>query len=640
MLSPMSTQGKYRIVRPLATGGMSELFLARQVLDEGRQRAVVVKQLLPRLVEVPEQLAMFVNEGRILASLDHPNIVKVYELGIASDNYFLVMEYLRGVPLEALIKEASRKGEEMPYEMAAHIIGLACTALDHVHNHKDELGQPLGLVHRDLNAGNLMITFRGEVKLVDFGLAKITSSPDATKGGELKGTYAYMSPEQCRGDDLDSRSDLFSLGVMLYELCCRRRLFRRNNEFATIRAILEDPIPSPGEVNEEVPEAMQAIITRALARDREERYQSASEMGEELAEAAASNGWESGRKELADFMDDTLAEAWEASGNTPYGEVLPEIETESSEGMVLELEALPPEVKIEVADDGEHVSMDFAPITDEELAEMKGHSESAASPSAVEDKPLVSALKVDRPAELQAPPPAKRRVPVIIAACLVPLIAAVAALLVMGKTDLFSAKVAEVALSSTPAGAMVYLNGKRYHGVTPLTLKDVPVGHKNSLVLVLAGHEPWQHSFTVGRGAQIAPISATLKQTEKVQGKSVVLVSTEPAGARVFLDGELKGKSDIEIAGVDCSTSHTIVIKLEGYEDHTESIEKLKPGEPHFLEVKLTEAAVEPEPTPGKEDSPGGGAASGENEPMEIQRATPLPALGGRSVGETVPGAP
>ncbi len=294
----MSAQGKYRIVRPLATGGMSELFLARQTLAGDRQRAVVVKRLLPRLVEVPEQLAMFVNEGRILASLDHPNVVNVFELGIANRDYFLVMEYLRGAPLDLVLREADRKGIDLPHELVVHVIRQTCAALDHVHSKTDDLGQELGLIHRDLNAGNLMITFRGDVKLVDFGLAKITASADATKGGQLKGTYAYMSPEQCRGDDMDTRSDLFSLGIMLYELCCRRRLFRRNNEFATIRAILEDPIPPPSSVTKEVSAGLEEVIMKALSRSPDDRFSSAQDMSAALEAVSRKRSWSAGPEQL------------------------------------------------------------------------------------------------------------------------------------------------------------------------------------------------------------------------------------------------------------------------------------------------------------------------------------------------------
>ena len=140
----MSPQGKYRVVRPLASGGMSELFLARQILDDGRQRAVVVKRLLRRLMEVPAQLAMFVNEGRILSTLDHPNVVKVFELGTSSDNYYLIMEYLRGAPLEEVLRESAANDIKMPLELVVHVIERTCAALNHVHIAKDELAQPLG----------------------------------------------------------------------------------------------------------------------------------------------------------------------------------------------------------------------------------------------------------------------------------------------------------------------------------------------------------------------------------------------------------------------------------------------------------------------------------------------------------------
>ena len=601
----MSPQGKYRVVRPLASGGMSELFLARQILDDGRQRAVVVKRLLRRLMEVPAQLAMFVNEGRILSNLDHPNVVKVFELGTSSNNYYLIMEYLRGAPLEELLREAAANKITMPLELVAHVVERTCAALNHVHTSTDELGQPLGLVHRDLNAGNLMITFIGEVKLVDFGLAKMTTSPDATKGGELKGTYAYMSPEQCRGEKMDARSDLFSLGVMLYELCCRRRLFRRNNEFATLRAILEEEIPAPSKVNEEIPEALEKVILKALARPPEERFQDAPEMALALTEATTASGLSAGQKELAAFMDNVLAAKWEASGKTPYGAELPTVDVDDG-GEMLELEALPPELKMTVAEDGEEVEMEFAPMMpdaeDEDgaggTAPAPPEKQAAADPT--DSEKLVTTLKVKRPSTgKKAPPRSRRRLPVIIGVTLVLLIVVAGAMIMTGKQDLLAARTASVSLSSKPSGARVYLNGKRIEGTTPVQLSDVVYGQKNTLVLVLPGHEPWEKSITLERGATPENIVATLTESEDMAGKALLVISSDPAGANVFLDGEPQGKSDLELPGVDINKPHTLLLQLEGYQDKTLTLNDLKPEESRFLEIKLEEAA--PPPAPGPE---------------------------------------
>ena len=654
----MSSLGKYRVVRPLASGGMSELFLARQMLADDRQRAVVVKRLLRRLVEVPAQLAMFVNEGRILASLDHPNIVNVFELGTSATDYYLIMEYLRGVPLEELLKEAHAEKMDMPLDLVVHVVERTCAALEHVHNKTDELGQPLGLVHRDLNAGNLMITFLGEVKLVDFGLAKMTTSPDATRGGELKGTYAYMSPEQCQGGQLDARSDLFSLGVMLYELCCRRRLFRRNNEFSTIRAILEDPIPPPSEVNSEVPPALEAVLLKALSRPPEERFQDAAEMAGALKEAATRSGWTGGKKELAEFMDSVLAAKWEASGKTPYGAELPTMDMEGEgedAGMVLELEALPPELKIKVAADGEQVDMEFAPmVADEEDEPVQPMAPSTPAPAKAAKKPaapgkstqgLVTTLKVDRPSSLSRAPKRGRRLPVILAVTLVMLIVVAGSLFLFGRKDLLGSPTTSISLSSTPPGATVYLNGVRFHGVTPLPLNEVSYDRKNNLVLVLAGHEPWQKTFTLKRGDPPTAIQATLVASENMAGKALIVISTDPAGAKVYLDGELRGKSDLELPGVESSKEHTLVLKLDGYKDKSITLDDLKPEESRMMEVKLEEQA--PIDTKGKAAPRGGGGAAepGDEDAeggagLEVPRAMPLPALRGEGVGETVPPTP
>lgn len=350
----MSQQGKYRIIRPLATGGMSELFLARQLLADGHERTVVVKRLHPRLSTEAEQVAMFVGEARILAQLDHPNIVKVYELGKAGDDYFMAMEYARGRSLEDLFNEANKRAKPLTLDLIAHLLDRICDALYHTHGRTDDNGRPLGIVHRDINPHNIQITYRGEVKLLDFGLAKSTTSEEGTKGGRLKGTWAYMSPEQCRGEPLDGRSDIFSAGIVLYELCCRRRLFRRNSEFATVRAILEDPIPPPSSVDRAIPEALDAVILKALQRPPELRFQDAREMGQALKDAASRHGWYAGTEQTAEVMYDLFPSGhmptteqedlgFEGQGPTPVPEVEADFaEEEVSAGQVLELEALVP----------------------------------------------------------------------------------------------------------------------------------------------------------------------------------------------------------------------------------------------------------------------------------------------------------
>ncbi|MCA9669157.1 MAG: protein kinase [Myxococcales bacterium] len=298
----MAQLGKYQLVRRIAVGGMAELYLARQSGLEGFEKAVVVKKLLPERAHDEDTVRMFLQEARFAASLAHPNIVHIFELGKVDDDYFIAMELVDGADLKRCQERAEAIDQPMPFPLVAYVVGCVCRGLHHAHSLRDRDGNLVGLVHRDVSPQNVLIARTGEVKLVDFGIAKATNAAAQTQAGLLKGKYAYMSPEQCRGDELDARSDIFSAGILLYELICRRRLFKRQNEFATMHAVMEQAIAPPSAVSDEVPDELEMIAMRALSRERGDRYSTAEEMQLELQAAIRDNGWEVGQHVLARYM--------------------------------------------------------------------------------------------------------------------------------------------------------------------------------------------------------------------------------------------------------------------------------------------------------------------------------------------------
>jgi serine/threonine-protein kinase len=281
--------GKYTLMRKLATGGMAELYLAIHRSISGFEKLVVIKQILPQFTADPDFVQMFMDEARIAATLSHPNIIQIFDVGAVGDRYFIAMEFIHGEDLRAIVRGMVARGlREFPVE---HTLGIAtgvCAALDYAHTRKGFGDEDLHIVHRDISPQNILVTFTGDVKLVDFGIAKaaLKRRADALADGaaapppeaQLRGKFPYMSPEQCRGLQLDHRSDIFSLGIILFELTTGRRLFRGKSEVETIRKIVEDPYPRPSQVRQSYPPALEAIVMRALARDRDARYQSAREM--------------------------------------------------------------------------------------------------------------------------------------------------------------------------------------------------------------------------------------------------------------------------------------------------------------------------------------------------------------------------
>src|SRR5688572_513451 len=236
----MSRLGPYTLLRRLAVGGMAEIFLARRDGPAGFSKVVALKRILPHLSTLPEFVSMFLDEARLAARLTHPHVVQIYDFGEVEGTYFISMEYVPGEDLLAAIKRARELERPVPPIVACSILSAVCDGLHYAHELRDEYGKALGIVHRDVTPSNVLISFDGVVKLADFGIAKAEHRSTHTAVGALKGKYAYMSPEQAKGEKLDRRSDLFSLGVAAHELLTGRRLFARDSELAVLKAITED----------------------------------------------------------------------------------------------------------------------------------------------------------------------------------------------------------------------------------------------------------------------------------------------------------------------------------------------------------------------------------------------------------------
>jgi serine/threonine protein kinase len=271
------TLGRYQLLSRLAVGGMAEVYLARQGELSGFKTLVVVKKVLPHLAQKPDFINMFLDEARIASMLDHPNVVRISEVGRTETEYFLAMELVQGKALAAILQQGERAKTPLPHTLGALIVANAAAGLHHAHQLTDGAGTLLHLVHRDVSPQNVMVSFEGSVKVIDFGIARALGRLGDTSSGSLKGKLGYMAPEQARGEPIDARADIFSLGVVLWECIAGRRLFLRENELATLRAVVYEPIPKVS-TYAKVDPVLEIIIEHALARDLEERFQTAEEM--------------------------------------------------------------------------------------------------------------------------------------------------------------------------------------------------------------------------------------------------------------------------------------------------------------------------------------------------------------------------
>jgi serine/threonine protein kinase len=330
---------------------MAEIFLARVCGLPNFQRMVVLKRILPVLASKADFLEMFLNEARIAATLQHPNVVQMYDVGVFDGNYFITMEYLHGEDVRSIQNACSRSQAPVPVEHAVHITLDVCAGLHYAHEKIGFDGQALNIVHRDVSPQNVIVTFDGAVKLLDFGVAKASNNLHDTQCGIVKGKLPYMSPEQCKGKPLDRRSDLFSVGIMLYELTLGRRLFAGGqSELETLKRIAEEPVPPPRTLVPNYDEQLERIVMRALAKDPERRYQTAREMQIALEDLARERGMYRSAIALQQFMSSLFGpriEAWreEPTAMTSSIEIVIEPSTASPEPIEKIQPGLPPPKK-------------------------------------------------------------------------------------------------------------------------------------------------------------------------------------------------------------------------------------------------------------------------------------------------------
>jgi eukaryotic-like serine/threonine-protein kinase len=477
--------GKYVLLKRIATGGMAELYLARQTGAAGFEKLVVVKRILEHLSTDHEFVGMFLNEARLASSLTHPNIVQVHDLGQEAGTYFMAMDFVAGHDLYSIARKAALQGQPIPPEIAVRIVSGACAGLHYAHGKKDLKGQPLHIVHRDVSPANILVSYEGEVKVTDFGIAKAEAQGVKTKTGVVKGKFSYMSPEQIKSLPLDGRSDVFALGITLHEVLTSKRLFRRDSELAVMHDILETAPPAPSSVRPGLPQALDAICARALEKDAGKRYQSAQELQQALEAFLAQAKKPAGPTEIAAYMLQNFAQ-----------------EHAAYQKLLTQLDAADP-----------HALATFI----EEHSELARNSRADGTGSATGEKqkrPRTSAT----PGPAAPPPRPPRSRGLLVAAGLVVAAAAAAG------TVLYLRPPAAVAMVSTPAakvegavqvdsdpeGAAILLDGSATGLVTPATLTPVSLGQEHKLRLERDGFQPKEIAFTLTEQMAQKAVSAGL----------------------------------------------------------------------------------------------------------------------------------
>ena len=303
----MEQFGKYQLVRKIGTGGMAEVFLARTTVAQGLAKTLVIKKIHPAFARSRQFTAMFVDEAKIALGLNHPSIVQVFDFGAVGETYFLAMENVEGIDLLRLLQACAAQKRRIPYGLSAYVVQQIAKGLDYAHRKADEFGEPLGIVHRDISPQNVLLSWDGAVKIVDFGIARARDVHEDE--GVIKGKFAYMSPEQARGEVVDCRSDVFSAGIILYELVCARPLFPGKGKEA-LELVKSGAIPRPRDFAPELPDHLERTILRALAFHKGDRFQTARDLQNELGRFQLEWAMKRNEKEQADLIDSGALAQW------------------------------------------------------------------------------------------------------------------------------------------------------------------------------------------------------------------------------------------------------------------------------------------------------------------------------------------
>jgi serine/threonine-protein kinase len=531
--------GKYTLIRRIAVGGMAELFLGIQRSMAGFEKLIAIKRVLPKLAEDRDFIQMLLDEARIAATLTHPNIAQVFDVGVADGHYFIAMEHVHGEDLRSIVREMRDKGvTTFPLEHALAIVLGSCAGLAYAHDKRDLGGEPLHIVHRDVSPQNILVTFSGDIKLVDFGIAKAgRSAMEDTKSGKLKGKVPYMSPEQARGEVLDARSDVFSLGVILFELCTGRRLFKSTSEYDTMRLIVDGTYPKPRSYNPSLPVSLERIIERAIAKDRSVRYQSAVELQADLEAFVRTERLVVSPISVGTWMQKLFADKLDAQS------------TIMQEGRQL-AEQIAAQISLE--ESGAHANT------------------------------LASGVRSRKPS----------RAPWIALTLFLLLLVAGGGAAAVWFAFLAPAEITTeshrgvVRIESEPPGAAIWVDGDRRTERTPATLPNMPLGATYAIKLTLDGYAPFSQDVALSEDVVEGSISATLARPT-ADRFGVVNLRSIPAGAHVLVDGTDTGRTTPTTIGeIAPDVEHSIVLALEGYQTKTMPI-VLRAGQVEEMAVDL-----------------------------------------------------
>ncbi len=636
--------GKYLLLDRINVGGMAEVFLAKAFGVEGFERLLAIKRILPNMADDDEFINMFVDEARIAVQLQHANVVQIYELGKYESQYYIAMEYVSGKDLRQVLDVFRKKQEVLPLPAAAFVTAKICEGLDYAHHKTDPSGRPLNLIHRDVSPQNILVSFEGAVKVTDFGIAKAEDRASKTQAGVLKGKFGYMSPEQVRGLDIDQRSDIFAVGILLYEMVTGKRLFIGESDFSTLEKVRNAEVIPPTQINPNIPEALEQVMLKALAKERDERYHFAADMADDLQQFLIEDNTIFNAKRLAALLGEHFGDDI-AKERTRLEDAMrvqpPSIESFSSAAM--EMSSATPAHGVDVRAEKTMIfeSAGFADGDAATAATQIAIEASRAGATATQglDTTGVSVASASAVRSAGAGGSQAGRAPVrrhvgaiIVGVTALISLAVLLAVLLTGP----GAELGTIVITSAPVDAVqVYLDGKLLGERTPITRGDVPVG-EHVLVARSQGFADRAYKFELlaaapavinvelekGVSGSIAIAQGEKPSPDASEPGATILVQSEPPGAKVKLGGLPRGETPVGLQTIDVSSPLVFEVSKDGFKTQTVTV-TLAPNETKkTVVVKLVPLAPQKSKLVVRSEPTGALVFSGSNKlgttPLEV----------------------
>lgn len=598
--------GKYFLIDKLATGGMAEIYKAKTFGVDGFEKLLAIKRILPHCSADKEFINMLIDEAKLSVLLSHTNIVQVYDLGKVGDDYFISMEFINGVNLREFLNRLNDQDEKFPEELVTYIISEVCKGLDYAHSKKDSDGNPLNIVHRDISPQNILLSYEGEVKIVDFGIAKAAMNISHTMAGILKGKISYMSPEQALGKPIDRQTDIFSTGLMFYELLTGEKFFRGETQFEVLKKIRTTRI-NENSFDDKFSDQVKKILAKALSYSVKERYDTAGDMQIDLTRYLYTTYADFTPRKLSNLMRKVFASEIKTkkAKETKSEDVEPQtrsiLVSSKDQENIVHRERGSDQTITGTGKQSTHTFIEsFISGKDEGEAEpsitrtRQGAEPPPPPPPTEPDEEITGQMAMPPPEEEEetAPPTvaevgAKPKKPTPWGKILAP----IAAVLFIGAgiwsyygTDWFRGAppppsepkiVGSLNVQSVPDGAKIFINEKETEFTTPAVVPNLAVEEPLKITLKKPKHKEWTKTLTL-----TDPNPVNINPTLEVIPVGTIKVSSTPPGAKILIDGEDTGKvtpTTLE----DLPLSQTYNMKLE--------LEKHRP-----IEQKITLYSIDP----------------------------------------------